>query len=87
MSMGYFTAELKVTGKSKPQSLMIVFILANRADFDEMLLSSAFHLGLQCLTKHPFRCFLFTKGLMNSTKTSFDTPFFVHRQFIMDRCK
>ena len=36
-------------------SLEIVFILANRADPDEMPLYAAFHLGLHCLPKYPFR--------------------------------
>ena len=39
------------------QSLRIVFILENRADPDEMLHSAAFHLGLLCFSKNPFRGF------------------------------
>ena len=35
-------------------SLKIVFILAYRADPDEMLTYAAFHLGMQCLPKYLF---------------------------------
>ena len=43
-------------------SLKIVLILANSADPDEMQHYSAFHLGLHCLHKYPFRGFQHTKG-------------------------
>ena len=39
-------------------SLKIVLILANSADPDEMQHDAAFHLGLYCLQKYPFRGFL-----------------------------
>ena len=38
-----------------------VLILANSADPDEMQHHTAFHLGLQCLPKYPFRGFWYTK--------------------------
>ena len=44
-------------------SLKFVLILANSADPDEMHLYAAFHLGLHCLPKYPFRGFLYTKEL------------------------
>ena len=44
-------------------SLKIVFILANRADPDEMLPYAAFHLGLHCLPQY-----LFTAGLISQVK-------------------
>ena len=40
----------------------INFVLANSADTDEMLYNAAFHLGLHCLPKYPFRGFWSTKG-------------------------
>ena len=36
-------------------SLQVNFILANTADPDEMPHYAAFHRGLQCLPKYPFR--------------------------------
>ena len=36
-------------------SLKIFFVLTNSAAPDEMLHGAAFHLGLHCLQKHPFR--------------------------------
>ena len=36
-------------------SLKIVFVLANREDPDKMTHFGAFHLGLHCLPKYPFR--------------------------------
>ena len=35
----------------------------NSVDPDEMQHFAAFHLGLQCLQKNAFRCFLNTQGL------------------------
>ena len=35
--------------------LKIDFVLANRPDSDEMPHVAAFHLGLHCLPKYPFR--------------------------------
>ena len=43
-------------------SLKVVLILANSADPDEMQHYAAFHLGLHCLPKYPFRGFQYTKG-------------------------
>ena len=45
-------------------SLKIVSIITNSVDPDEMQHYAAFHLGLHCLTKYPFRGFqyTFTKG-------------------------
>ena len=43
-------------------SLKVVKILANSADPDEMQHHAAFHLGLHCLPKYPFRGFQYTKG-------------------------
>ena len=43
------------------QSLKIAFILANNAGPDEMTHFVAFHLGLHCLPKNPFRGFEHTK--------------------------
>ena len=43
-------------------SLNAVLILANSADPDEMQHLAAFHLGLHCLPKYPFRGFQYTKG-------------------------
>ena len=51
-------------------SLMINFVLVNSADPDEMLLYAAFHLGLHCLLKYPFRGFQSTKGLNIACSTS-----------------
>ena len=45
-------------------SLKINFILANSADPDERLHYAAFHLGLHCLLKYPFRGFWSKKGLI-----------------------
>ena len=43
-------------------SLKFVVILANSADPDEMQHYAAFHLGIHCLAKYPFRDFQYTKG-------------------------
>ena len=43
------------------KSLNIVCILANSAGPDEMPRFAAFHLGLHCLPKYPFRGFQYTK--------------------------
>ena len=43
-------------------SLKIVFVLANSTDPDEMLHYAAFHLGLHCLQKYPYRGFQSSKG-------------------------
>ena len=43
-------------------SLKVVLILANIADPDEMQHYAAFHLGLHCLPKYPFRGFEYTMG-------------------------
>ena len=37
--------------------MKIVFVIANSADPDEMPHDVAFHLGLHCLSKYPFRGF------------------------------
>ena len=39
------------------QSMKIAFMMANSADPDEMPHLEAFHLGLHCLPKYPFRGF------------------------------
>ena len=44
-------------------SLKIGFVLANSADPDERLHYVAFHLGLHCLSKYPFRVSGTHKGL------------------------
>ena len=43
------------------QSMKFKFILPNSAGPDEMPQNTAFHLGLQCLLKYPFRGFQNTK--------------------------
>ena len=43
-------------------SLMIILVLANNEDPDETPYHVAFHLGLHCLLKYPFRGFQNTKG-------------------------
>ena len=43
-------------------SLLVVFILGNSVDPDEMQHYAAFHLGLHCLPKYPFRGFQYTRG-------------------------
>ena len=43
-------------------SLKIDFVFAKSADPDEMQHNAAFHLGLHCLRKYPFRGFLSTMG-------------------------
>ena len=43
-------------------SLKVVLIIANSVDPDEMQHYAAFHLGLHCLPKYPFRGFLYRKG-------------------------
>ena len=40
----------------------VVLILANSEDPDEMQHYAAFHLGLHCLPKYPFRGFQYAKG-------------------------
>ena len=42
---------------------MVISILANSAEPDEMQHYAAFHLGLHCLPKYPFRGFQYTKSL------------------------
>ena len=42
--------------------LKMVLIKAISADSDEMQHYAAFHLGLHCLPKYPFRSFMRTKG-------------------------
>ena len=42
------------------QSLKITFVLASTLDPDEMSRFAAFHLGLQCLPKYPFRSFQYS---------------------------
>ena len=44
------------------KSLKNVSIAANSVVPDEMSYFSAFHLGHHCLSKYPFRGFLYTKG-------------------------
>ena len=57
---------LGVTGYKLPPkmlfSLRIDFFIANSAYPDEMPHIVAFHLGLHCLQKYPFRGFQSTKG-------------------------
>ena len=43
-------------------SQKIDFVLVNSANPDEMPHYVAFHLGLHCLSKYPFRGFWSTKG-------------------------
>ena len=43
-------------------SLKIYFVLANIADPDEMPHYAAFHLGIQCVSKYPFRDFWSSEG-------------------------
>ena len=43
-------------------SLRIVFTLTNSVDPDEMPHYAAFHLGLHCLSKYPFRGLQYIKG-------------------------
>ena len=43
--------------------MMYFIILANSAGPDEMQHDAAFHLGLHCLPKYPFRGFQYTRGL------------------------
>ena len=49
-------------------SMKAVLISANSADPDEMQHYAAFHLGLRCLSKFPFRGFQFTKGWPGNTR-------------------
>ena len=42
--------------------LKVVFVKAKSADPDEMLHDAAFHLGLHCLPKYPFRGIQYAKG-------------------------
>ena len=42
--------------------LRTFFYLENSVDPDEMPHYAAFHLGLHCLSKYPFRGFKYTKG-------------------------
>ena len=42
--------------------LKIFFTFRNSVDPDEMKQYAAFHLGLHCLPKFPFRGFQYTKG-------------------------
>ena len=55
---------LKFPNKGVFQCLKMVFILANSADPNEMPHFAAFHLGLQCWSKCPFRSFQYSKGKM-----------------------
>ena len=41
----------------KKNFVVLSLVQANIADPDEMLHYAAFHLGLHCLPKYPFRCF------------------------------
>ena len=43
-------------------SLKIDFVLANSVNPDEMLHIAAFHQGLHCLSKYPFRGFWSSNG-------------------------
>ena len=43
-------------------TLEIILIIANSGDPDEMQHCAAFHLGLHCLPKYPFRGLQYTKG-------------------------
>ena len=43
-------------------SLKVILIVANSAVPDEMQHYAAFHLGLHCMPKYPFRGFQYTKG-------------------------
>ena len=43
-------------------SLKVILTFANSADQDEMQRKAAFHLGLHCLPKYPFRGFQYTKN-------------------------
>ena len=46
------------------KKIEIGYNLSNSADPDEMRHHAAFHLGLRCLPKYPFRCFHVNKGYM-----------------------
>ena len=54
-------------------SLKIDFALASSTDPDEMPPNAAFHLGLHCLQKYPFRGFKSSKGLQSLGNDSFTT--------------
>ena len=55
LSILYFKGlQVKISINDAFLSLRIVFILANRADHDEIWLLVAFHLGLYCLPKYLF---------------------------------
>ena len=45
----------------KHQTIFTIFIVAKRADSDEMPHFEVFHMGLNCLPKYPFRGFQNTK--------------------------
>ena len=55
-------SQIEYSSHYVPQSLKIVFILAYSTSPDEMQHYAAFHLGLHCLLKYPFRGFQYTKG-------------------------
>ena len=44
------------------QFFKIILTLANSANPDKMQHYAAFHLGIYCLSKYPFRGFQYTKG-------------------------
>ena len=46
-------------------SLKVVLILANSTDTDQMQHDAAFHLGLHCFPKYPFRGFQVYKGALS----------------------
>ena len=56
--------------------MKIDFVLASSADPDEMPHYVAFHLGLHCLPKHPFRGFRHRKGYIywRALKTPYLIP-------------
>ena len=51
-----------LAGRTVVLSLKVVLILANNVGPDEMQHHAAFHLGLHCLPKYPFRGLQNTKG-------------------------
>ena len=63
LSIIYFMgSHVEISKLEVLQSFKIVLVVANSADPDEMPHYAAFHLGLHCLPKYPFRGFQKGKG-------------------------
>ena len=62
LSIVYFKGSQNFLKNDVFLSLKVVLILPNSADPYEMQHHAAFHLGLHCLSKYPFRGFQHTKG-------------------------